>query len=72
LGRQRVGIVSQHHSQRVKELDSGVPIEDQFSARGRKKAEEQLPTLLIDISAIADGQSQTVVNTNFGSSALFV
>lgn len=43
----------------IKELDSGVAIEDNFSARGRKKAEEKLPNLLIDIQAIVDGQSQT-------------
>lgn len=42
-----------------KELESGHPIEDNFSARGRKKAEEKLPNLLIDIQAIVDGQSQT-------------
>ena len=43
----------------INELDSGMPIADNFSARGRKKAEEKLANLLIDISAIADGQSQT-------------
>ena len=41
------------------EVASGVPIIDNFSARGRKKAEEKLPTLLIDIQAIADQASQT-------------
>lgn len=41
------------------ELDSGVRIADNFSARGRKKAEEKLPNLLLDIQAIVDGQSQT-------------
>ena len=41
------------------ELDSGVRIVDNFSARGRKKAEEKLPNLLLDIQAIVDGQSQT-------------
>ncbi len=41
------------------ELDSGVWIVDNFSARGRKKAEEKLPNLLNDIRAIVDGQSQT-------------
>ncbi len=43
----------------MKELESGQAIEDNFSARGRKKAEEKLPDLLIDIQTIADGQSQT-------------
>ncbi len=41
------------------ELESGVQIVDNFSARGRKKAEEKLPNLLLDIQAIVDGQSQT-------------
>ena len=41
------------------ELESGRAIKDNFSARGRKKAEEKLPDLLEDISAIVDGQSQT-------------
>lgn len=41
------------------ELESGIPIEDNFSARGRKKAEEKLPNLLLDIGAITDSQSQT-------------
>ena len=43
----------------MRELESGQRIEDNFSARGRKKAEEKLPFLLIDIRAIGDGQSQT-------------
>ena len=33
----------------MRELESGVPIADNFSARGRKKAEEKLPNLLTDI-----------------------
>lgn len=41
------------------ELDSGFSCVDAFSARGRKRAEEHLPTLLTDISAIVDSQSQT-------------
>ena len=41
------------------ELESGEPVADQFSARGRKRAEAKLPNLLTDISAIVDGQSQT-------------
>ena len=43
----------------LRELDSGERIRDNFSARGRKKAEEKLPSLLKDIRAIVDGQSQT-------------
>jgi hypothetical protein len=41
------------------ELESGLPIKDNFAARGRQKAEEKLPNLLMDIQAIVDGQSQT-------------
>ncbi len=43
----------------IKELESGVGVVDNFAARGRKKSEEKLPNLLIDIQAIVDGQSQT-------------
>jgi len=43
----------------MREVDSGERIQDNFSARGRKKAEEKLPSLLNDIRAIVDGQSQT-------------
>ena len=43
----------------LQELESGVPIRDHFSARGRKKAEARLPRLLEDISTIVAGQSQT-------------
>lgn len=42
----------------IHELDSGIAIEDNFSARGRKKAEEKQPNLLIDIQSLVDGQSQ--------------
>jgi len=41
------------------ELRTGVPILDNFSARGRKATEFHLPTLLDDIRAIVDPQSQT-------------
>jgi hypothetical protein len=41
------------------ELASGVSCVDAFSARGRKRAEEHLPNLLTDITAIVDSQSQT-------------
>ena len=41
------------------ELESGVTCVDNFQARGRKRAEDHLPTLLTDITAIVDRQSQT-------------
>src|SRR5712691_1565789 len=41
------------------ELESGMICLDAFGARGRKRAEDHLPNLLIDIRAIVDGQSQT-------------
>jgi hypothetical protein len=40
------------------ELESGLICVDNFAARGRKRAEEHLPNLLIDIAAIVDSQSQ--------------
>ena len=40
------------------ELDSGVICVDAFALRGRKRAEVHLPTLLTDIQAIVDSQSQ--------------
>jgi hypothetical protein len=40
------------------ELSSG-PIKDNFSARGRKKAEYHLPNLLSDIQKIAEPECQT-------------
>lgn len=43
----------------TRELNSGVRIVDNFSARGRKPAEAHLPQLLDDIRAIVDSQSQT-------------
>jgi len=42
----------------VRELDSGLVCLDAFPLRGRKRAEDHLPTLLTDIQAIVDGQSQ--------------
>lgn len=53
----------------MRELESGTPIEDNFSARGRKKAEEKLPNLLIDIRSIVDGASQT--DPTFQSTRLY-
>jgi hypothetical protein len=40
------------------ELESGFMCLDAFSARGRKRAEAHLPTLLGDIRALVDSQSQ--------------
>ena len=40
------------------ELDSGFTCLDACAARGRKRAEEHLPNLLTDITAIVDSQSQ--------------
>ena len=51
-----------------RELASGFAIADAFALRGRKRAEEHLPQLLADITAIADGQSQT--DPQFRSSRL--
>lgn len=41
------------------EVESGEAREDQFSKRGRKRAEEHLPKLLEDIKEIVEGWSQT-------------
>jgi hypothetical protein len=41
------------------ELTSGFVCLDAFAARGRKRAEVHLPTLLDDLRAIVDSQSQT-------------
>ena len=46
------------------ELESEEPIEDNLSARGRKKAEYHLPNLLADIKAIIDSESQTDATFN--------
>jgi hypothetical protein len=40
------------------ELDSGIRCLDNFAARGRKRAEEHLPNLLSDMTALVDSQSQ--------------
>lgn len=52
----------------ITELEEG-PIEDNFSARGRKKAEDKLPNLLSDIQVLVDGQSQT--DPTFQSTRLY-
>jgi len=54
LGWSRVTIRKGTH-----ELESGFTCLDAFTARGRKRVEDHLPTLLADIKAIVDSQSQT-------------
>ena len=54
LGWSRVTIRKGTH-----ELESGFTCLDAFSARGRKRAEDLLPALLPDLTAIVDSQSQT-------------
>ena len=53
----------------TRELESGVPILDNFAARGRKRAEAHLPKLLADITAIVDSQRQT--DPQFRSTRLY-
>jgi hypothetical protein len=43
----------------LRELETGITCADACNARGRKRAEEKLPNLLVDIRAIVEGQSQT-------------
>ncbi len=43
----------------IHEVESGITCLDAFGTRGRKRAEDHLPSLLEDIRAIVDGQSQT-------------
>ena len=54
LGWSRVTIRKGTH-----ELASGFTCLDAFAARGRKRAEDHLPHLLVDIQALVDSQSQT-------------
>ncbi len=54
LGWSRVTIRKGTH-----ELESGFTCLDAFTARGRKRVEDHLPTLLPDITTIVDSQSQT-------------
>ncbi len=51
------------------ELESGIICVDAFNARGRKRAEQHLPNLLVDIKAIVDGQSQ--VDPQFRTNRLY-
>ena len=51
------------------ELETGEPIIDNFSARGKKRVEERLPNLLSDIQSIVDGEAQT--DPTFKTTELF-
>jgi len=51
------------------ELSCGIRCIDNFSGRGRKRSEEHLPDLLVDIRALVDGQSQT--DPSFHSQRLY-
>lgn len=53
-----------------RELKSGLICYDNYTARGRKRAEEKLPNLLTDIQAIAEQHSQT--DPSFESSRLYL
>lgn len=53
----------------IKELKTGIICIDNYSARGRYKAEEHLPNLLEDIKKIVDSQSQT--DPSFKSQRLY-
>lgn len=55
--------------QGMHELASGLRCIDNYGARGRKRAEEHLPNLLVDIQAIVDGPSQT--DPSFKSTRLY-
>ena len=64
LGWSRVTIRKGMH-----ELASGFRCLDAFAARGRKRVEDHLPSLLPDIKAIVDSQSQ--VDPQFRTSRLY-
>lgn len=51
------------------ELESGFECLDAFGARGRKRAEEHLPNLLVDLKAVVDSQSQA--DPQFRSNRLY-
>jgi hypothetical protein len=52
------------------ELDCGITCIDNYSARGRKSSGTHLPTLLEELKAIVDGQSQ--IDPKFKSARLYV
>ncbi len=53
----------------IKELTSGITCVDNYSGKGRYKAEEHLPSLLEDIKKLVDSQSQT--DPSFKSQRLY-
>ncbi len=53
----------------IKELKSGITCIDNYSAKGRNRAEFKLPLLLSDIKSIVDAQSQT--DPSFKSQRLY-
>jgi hypothetical protein len=53
-----------------RELDSGLRCYDNFSARGRKPAEVDLPDLMADIKAIAEAAGQT--DPTFKTTRLYI
>jgi hypothetical protein len=53
----------------VRELETGITCVDNYKGRGRKKAEDNLPELLVDIQSIVDSQSQT--DPTFKSNRLY-
>ncbi len=50
-------------------MEHGIACVDGFKLRGRKRSEDHLPNLLIDITAIVDGQSQ--VDPQFRTTRLY-
>ncbi len=54
----------------IRELTSGITCVDNYSARGRYKAELHLPNLLKDIKELVDSQSQT--DPSFKSKRLYI
>ena len=54
----------------MRELDSGFRCYDNFSARGRKPAEDHLANLLNDIKAIVETESQT--DPTFQTTRLYI
>jgi hypothetical protein len=53
----------------MRELESGIACVDAYAMRGRKRAEERLPHLLVDMRAIVDSESQT--DGSFKTSRLY-
>lgn len=64
----RTGLVV-GNDQGMRELESGIACVDAYAMRGRKRAEERLPHLLVDMRAIVDSESQT--DGSFKTSRLY-